>query len=303
MFFFKKTCRVSVRDKQVVIETKSGTNLYKLLVDEKLIRPMLCGGTGQCGKCKIKYASSKHIPKPTYKETLILAKSNIDAGYRLACQQSVKRDMEIDISEISSSAKFLSDNASVTDTEENSINKENLSQSEETDNLTEKDEQAGQNEPVSLKDFTTGSRQLGTPDYLLKGEEGPGDGILLIQQRSGIRYYCYSAALDNIVAEGTHPYNEQLRDIIDNDMLPDFLYTELKIRDVERVMALIEANDSYGADILMDMFRYMRFDIGMQQFEMIMPKGSRSYEITLFFRLLNSDDENKLIFSLDMLSR
>ena len=40
------------------------------------------------------------------------------------------------------------------------------------------------------------------------------------------------------------------RDIIDNDMLPDFLYSELKIRDIERVMVLIDGNDSYGAEFL-----------------------------------------------------
>ena len=29
-------------------------------------------------------------------------------------------------------------------------------------------------------------------------------------------------------------------------MLPDFLYSQLKIRDIERVMVLIEGNDSYA---------------------------------------------------------
>ena len=36
---------------------------------------------------------------------------------------------------------------------------------------------------------------------------------------------------------------------------------------------------------------------------MIMPRGSKSYDITHFFRLLNADNANQLIFSLDMLNR
>ena len=299
MFFSKKNYNVTISDKNITLEVKSGTNLYKLLIDENLINPTLCNGAGQCGKCKIRYISL-NPPKPVYKETLILAKVNIDAGYRLACQQVVKKNIEIDISEISSSAKFFNpekknennkaDEQAANETvEENTLSEETYENNEEID------------ETVSINDFNPEPHNK--INFDLRKEEGPTDGILLIQQRSGIRYYCYSAAIDNIVSEGTHPYNEPLRDIIDNDMLPDFLYSELKIRDIERVMVLIEGNDSYGAEPKMDMFRYLNFEIGTQQYEMIMPRGSKSYDITHFFRLLNADKNNQLIFSLDMLNR
>lgn len=295
MFFSKKLYNIKIKDKDITLQAKSGTNLYKFLLEEKLINPTLCNGAGQCGKCRIKFLGS-YIPKPVYKETLSLAKINIDAGYRLACQQNIKKDMEIDISEIASSAKFFQEQQKAKDNTETEENIEN-----NIDNIEPKLEAPEVDDTVSISDFTEGSTPKSTFD--IRKEEGPTDGILLIQQRNGIRYYCYSAAIDNIVSEGIHPYNEQLRDIIDNDMLPDFLYTELKIRDIERVMVLIEGNDSYGAETKMDMFRYMSFEIGTQQYEMIMPRGSKSYDITHFFRILNADKDNQLIFSLDMLNR
>ena len=298
MFFSKKIYNITIKDKNITLQAKSGTNLYKLLLDEKLINPTLCNGAGQCGKCRVKFFGN-NIPKPVYKETLNLAKINIDAGFRLACQQTIKKDMEIDISEISSSAKFFM--------QDKLKNKENNLDNEAEENNIENFENSIENEEntvddtVSINDFAENTGTKSTFD--IRKEEGPTDGILLIQQRSGIRYYCYSAAIDNIVSEGVHPYNEPLRDIIDNDMLPDFLYSELKIRDIERVMVLIEGNDSYGAEVKMDMFRYMSFEIGTQQYEMIMPRGSKSYDITHFFRILNADKDNQLIFSLDMLNR
>lgn len=296
MFFSKKIYNITIKDKNITLQAKSGTNLYKLLLDEKLINPTLCNGAGQCGKCRIKFTGN-YIPKPVYKETLSLAKINIDAGFRLACQQNIKKDMEIDISEISSSAKFfMSEQNKKKDT---SSNEENVA--DNTENTQVKEDAPEIDDTVSISDFAENSTPKSTFD--IRKEEGPTDGILLIQQRSGIRYYCYSAAIDNIVSEGVHPYHEPLRDIIDNDMLPDFLYTELKIRDIERVMVLIEGNDSYGAEPKMDMFRYMSFEIGTQQYEMIMPRGSKSYDITHFFRILNADNDNQLIFSLDMLNR
>ena len=54
MFFSKKSYTVSIPDRNIVLEAKSGTNLYKLLIDENLINPTLCNGAGQCGKCKMR---------------------------------------------------------------------------------------------------------------------------------------------------------------------------------------------------------------------------------------------------------
>lgn len=306
MFFSKKSYTVSIPGKNITLKAKSGANLYKLLLDANLINSTLCNGAGQCGKCKMRYISP-NPPKPVYKETLILAKANIDAGCRLACQQIVKKNIEIDISEISSSAKFFNaenKQEAKKDEAENAKSSEAYGEVSEADKNTPEENKPVNEEPdetVSINDFSP--EQTHKNSFDIRNEEGPTDGILLVQQRSGIRYYVYSAAIDNIVSEGVYPYKEPLKDIIDNDMLPDFLYSELKIRDIERVMVLIEGNDNYGAETKMDMFRYLRFDIGTNQYEMIMPRDSRSYDITHFFRLLNADKANQLIFSLDMLDR
>ena len=307
MFFSRKNYSVSIVDKNIQLSVKSGTNIYKLLIEENIIQPALCDGAGQCGKCKIKFIGSKY-PKANNKEMLILAKINIDSGYRLACQQTVKDNITIDISELTPSA-FIPDintkNTSIINEYQEVIN-QNLQENEETLVLVEngsieiKEEKKllyDDSDTVSINDFKP---MVDTSNSM----EGPSDGVLLIQQRNDtIRYYCYSAALDNIVSEGSVENQEPLRDIIDNFQLSDFLYNVLKIRDVERVMVLIEGDNYYNAEVLIDMFRYMRFDIGMQQCEMIMPRGSKNYDITHFFRLLNVDKDNKLIFSLDMLSR
>ena len=152
MFFSKKSYTVSIPGRNITLEAKSGTNLYKLLIDENLINPTLCNGAGQCGKCKMRYLSP-NPPKPVYKETLILAKVNIDAGYRLACQQVIKKNIEIDISEISSSAKFF-----------NTENKPEIKKDEaEEDNIEENMQDIAEEAPVlqeevdetvSINDFT-----------------------------------------------------------------------------------------------------------------------------------------------------
>lgn len=289
MFFSKKKYTISIVDKNINLEATSGTNLYKLLSDENIIKPSLCNGAGQCGKCRIKYIS-QNMPKPVYKETLILAKTNIDTGYRLACQQTIKKNIEIDVSEISSSVKIFHN--------ENSVDEKNIDDSiEHNRKLLEPEKE---DDTISISDFSPDNMKK---PFEARKDEGPTDGIFLIQQQNGIRYYCYSAAIDNIVTNGIQPYNELLRDIIDNDMLPDFLYSELKIKDIERVLVLIENDDSYGAETKMDMFKYLSFEIGTQQYEMIMPCGDKSYDIAHFFRLLYADKSNQLIFSLDMLYR
>ncbi len=297
MFFSKKTYTVTIKDKDndITLQAKSGTNLYKLLLENNVINPTLCNGVGQCGKCKIKILGGV-IPKPTYKENLNLAKINLDAGFRLACQQIIKKDIHIDTGEMSRPAVFFTKDQKKENIADNkTAPKEDTKENENI--LTEENKTVEEAQPLVIE------KKENYSTFDIRKEDGPTDGILLIQQRSGIKYYCYSAGIDRIISEGVHSYHEKLRDIMDNDALPDFLDQALKIRGIERVLVLIQGDDHYGAETLMDMFRYVSFEIGMQQCEMIMPRGSTSYDITHFFRLLNADNNNQLIFSLDMLNR
>lgn len=336
MFFSKKNVRISVKNKKLAIETQSGSNLYRFLVNEGIILPTLCDGAGQCGKCKIKFLN-QNVPKPKHKDLLILAKINIDAGYRLACQHTIKNDIEIDTSEVSSSVKFLENDypkplreeidqlASVVEKEER-INISNIKQIQSQDNekndpessedtgllekdfelaaaleiWDDKDNDEKKDGSISLSEFRVGASKTST--VISHDIDGPSDGIFLIQQRNGVRYFCYSAALDNIVSEGVTVTSESLRDVIDNNLISDFIHNVLKIRDIDRVLILLESNENYITVNILDMVNYFRFELGTLLCEVIMPY-EKNYDIIRFFRLLNVNRDNRLIFSLDMLDK
>lgn len=57
--------------------------------------PSYCGGKGSCGKCKIKVISG--IKEPDKQEKLLLDKTEIKKGVRLACKQKIEDDLIIDI--------------------------------------------------------------------------------------------------------------------------------------------------------------------------------------------------------------
>ena len=54
-----------------------------------------CGGTGSCGKCKIKITQSP--PSPNESDLSALSTDEIEQGYRLACQCIVNSDMVVEI--------------------------------------------------------------------------------------------------------------------------------------------------------------------------------------------------------------
>lgn len=334
MFFSKKSYSVHIRDRQITLEAKSGTNLYKLLLDENLITPTLCNGKGQCNKCKIRIYSNS-VPKATSREMLNLGRVAVDRNYRLACQQTVKGNIEIDISEISGSVQFYNENKinnedeqekqnEAFETESNieyavdeineeisNIQNEELEESTEqlnkmnfdTETVEEQQEQDNsEDETVSINDFTPEHHDKTAEDNL-RNEDGPTDGVLLIQYKTGIRYYCYSAAIDNIVSEGLQPYHETLRDLVEKDVISDFLYTVLKIRDLERVIILVNYSEKYDSEVFLNMFRYYRDNEISQLYEVITPLNQQGYTINHFLRLLNAEKEQCLIISLDMLDR
>ncbi len=311
LFFPKKNIRISVRDKKLVIETKSGVNLYRFLINEKIIQPTLCDGSGQCGKCKIRFTGA-NIPRPTYKESLILAKVNIEAGYRLACQHTVKKDIEIDTSEIPASSSFFMPKADYPKALKDPAEKKRGGEREpegETEEPVftaeepapeERGERPEADEPISINEFKPMASRERPPES--RDDEGPSDGIFMIQQRGGVRYFCYSAALDNIVSEGTAETDEPLRDVIDSNLVPDFIHNVLKIRDIDRVLMLTEKGGDYETKNILDMISYFKFDVGTLLCEVIMPYGE-NHDVVRFFRLLGADRGHKLVFSLDMLDR
>ncbi len=56
----------------------------------------VCGGKGICGKCRVKIAGHKEF---TAEEKVFLTADELKAGYRLACQTTIQRNMTVEVPE------------------------------------------------------------------------------------------------------------------------------------------------------------------------------------------------------------
>jgi len=279
MFFKKKFFSITIADTDATIESVKNENLYQLLLKNNQITPKLCNGSGQCGKCKIKFIGT-NIPLPTNKDKIILADININNNYRLACQHVIKSDVIIELSDL----QLKSQDQSTTNSKKIDLL---------TDNV----------KITALKEnpFLSDSHRLTKDRPDESSYQGTSDCIFLIQQRKSIRYYCYSAALDNIFSTGTIETDDKLIDLIKNTLISDFIHNVLNIKEIDRVLILTEKTD-VAVDNFMDMISYHRLDIGTMLCEVLMPYD-QNHDIIRFFRLLSSDNNNKLIISLDMLDK
>lgn len=79
-----------------IISAHIDDNLAQIIHDAGIPLNNLCGNKGLCGKCKIKTKSGK-VPNISEKERFLLGKRSPQAGFRLACNISVKSDMSIHI--------------------------------------------------------------------------------------------------------------------------------------------------------------------------------------------------------------
>lgn len=77
------------------VEIPAGGKLLNALADQKLFVSSACGGGGTCGQCKVDVHSGGGEILET--ETSHITKKEAKAGCRLACQVSIKEDMEIEV--------------------------------------------------------------------------------------------------------------------------------------------------------------------------------------------------------------
>ncbi|MDA3870764.1 MAG: ASKHA domain-containing protein [Candidatus Marinimicrobia bacterium] len=94
----KKTISIKILPDNILLkedlEDKISTiSLANLLRKNKINISFPCGGTGVCGKCKVKFESG--IPESTSDEKRLFNSDEIKSGYRLACQTELKNDCEI----------------------------------------------------------------------------------------------------------------------------------------------------------------------------------------------------------------
>ncbi len=77
------------------IQVPAGSKLLNALSDNQLFVSSACGGGGSCGQCKVKVHKGGGEILPT--ELSHITKREAAEGERLACQVSVKTDMDIEV--------------------------------------------------------------------------------------------------------------------------------------------------------------------------------------------------------------
>lgn len=82
-------------DPSLAIQTKAGGKLLGALADKGIFLSSACGGGGSCGQCRVHVHAGGGDVLPV--EMGHLTKGERREGCRLACQVSVKTDMEIEV--------------------------------------------------------------------------------------------------------------------------------------------------------------------------------------------------------------
>lgn len=77
------------------VATPVGPKLVNALANAQLFLPSACGGGGTCGQCRVKVLKGGGAILPT--ETAHITKREAAEGARLACQVTVKEDMEVEV--------------------------------------------------------------------------------------------------------------------------------------------------------------------------------------------------------------
>ncbi|MCI2963246.1 NADH:ubiquinone reductase (Na(+)-transporting) subunit F [Shewanella sp. N2AIL] len=84
-------------DAEKSIQVAAGDKLLGALASQSIFIPSACGGGGTCGQCRVKIKAGGGDILPT--EMGHITKKEAKEGCRLACQVSVKTDMELELDE------------------------------------------------------------------------------------------------------------------------------------------------------------------------------------------------------------
>jgi hypothetical protein len=198
---------------------------------------------------------------------------NLDAGFRLACQTSIKSDMVVDVSELNASPI----------TEEVYIKP--LQKTLDPIEAPVIQETELPKKPAIKPHVATYT---------------PLDGLILNYNSGRVRYYVYSASVNGITQEGVAENQLELRTAMESGTLADYLYEVLKIKDIDRVMVIMDTPSDRG-ESLFDLVSYSGFDTGSLPCEVIRPLPDIS--IDLFFRFLATHKKKRIFIPLDRLDR
>ncbi|MGE4318301.1 MAG: 2Fe-2S iron-sulfur cluster-binding protein [Deferribacterales bacterium] len=359
--FLSRKYKVTVTNKNTVLEVKHGANLYSVLREHELIEKMLCDGSSQCGKCKVKI-SGNDVNKPTKKERLVLAETSIESGMRLACQYTVKSDIKVDTQEAAKrenvnpgivSMKIVKSNGEVEENEFKSylhsdmFIKPDLPASNEPIHVPEDqepelivDDSVDDDDFVLRETFEELPQEPVTPRFMQEEEpvqqpihnadepETPtqeplkddsikitsrasapayeddsysNDGLLLVQQPDGIQYFHYSAGIANLASKGMIKTDERIEVLLEKHLLSDFIYNNINVKDVERVIVMLDDCYFEGKE-LFNLVIYTSINIGGFLIEILQPMQNHR-DMVRFLRFVNQTPGKRLLIPLDSLEK
>lgn len=93
-----KPLTVKISPSGEVLKGEYGDNLYQLLNRFGYTVASACGGMGICGKCRVLFLSGAKAP--TESEKLHLTPDELQAGWRLSCQQRLDREITIEVPQV-----------------------------------------------------------------------------------------------------------------------------------------------------------------------------------------------------------
>jgi len=76
------------------VTLRKGSNLFLSLATHDINLPSICGGGGECGKCRVRFEAAK-LPPANDIELGLIPRRLLEEGYRLACQQQVAYDVAL----------------------------------------------------------------------------------------------------------------------------------------------------------------------------------------------------------------
>lgn len=76
------------------VRLRKDSNLFHSLSSNNINVPSVCGGGGECGKCRVKI-DAPGLPPANDAEQSLIPKRMRESGFRLACQQKVENNMTV----------------------------------------------------------------------------------------------------------------------------------------------------------------------------------------------------------------
>ena len=96
----QSTSRITLLDaeasKPLTVKLRKGSNLFLSLANHDINVPSICGGGGECGKCRVQYEPAL-APEANNIETGLIPRRLREQGWRLACQQVVGEHMTLQL--------------------------------------------------------------------------------------------------------------------------------------------------------------------------------------------------------------